>query len=392
MEDFDVSTLTWGTFLIVTQQAAAHLGTIIWIIYIPPKISHKEQWNNCSMWQESWSKSRKKCKENPWSIGKTILGKGRLCWLTGQFGYQQRKPEYSPCQYCAWEESVKIPLAHGRKKIDWFLYSSQCRESDRIDGEPMEFEWKISQDSLHCRFSQRYRTWWLKHNVYLGNSQEGSSSCQCTATLYGEKKELKTCVLRIPKSCQNMQEDSRTYIGRFFRLDQKRNGTEPTRTSRMENGIESLRTWCSTSVKVDIPYSVDPVLWNEEIWKKKKGKGQLSKHFCGDDYTAELVLRTIISVNQLSNNGAVADMCDELACRISDCSESTGKLVAQNNSETMVMPTELSTTNKTPRTNETAQGDLLHDYEQKFANLPDHLQLIKLCSNVGITKTVARGQ
>ena len=68
------------------------------------------------------------------------------------------------------------------------------------------------------------------------------------------------------------------------------------------------------------------------------------------------------------------------------------KLVAQNNSETMVMPTELSTTNKTPRTNEKVQGNLLHDYERKFANLPDHLQLIKLCSNVGITKTVAKGQ
>ena len=57
----------------------------------------------------------------------------------------------------------------------------------------------------------------------------------------------------------------------------------------------------------------------------------------------------------------------------------------------MVMPTELSTTNKTPRTNEKVQGNLLHDYERKFANLPGHLQLIKLCSNVGITKTVAEG-
>ena len=77
-------------------------------------------------------------------------------------------------------------------------------------------------------------------------------------------------------------------------------------------------------------------------------------------------------------------MCDELAWRIAGCSENTGKPVAQNNSETMVMPTELS------RTNETVQGNLLHDYERKFANLPDHLQLIKLSSNTGVVKTVAR--
>ena len=97
---------------------------------------------------------------------------------------------------------------------------------------------------------------------------------------------------------------------------------------------------------------------------KSKGKGTLSIHFFGGDNTAELVLRTIISLNQISIYGAVADMCDELACRILDCSESTGKLVAQNNSETLVMPTDLSTTNKTPRTNDKVQGNLLHKCEK----------------------------
>ena len=43
-----------------------------------------------------------------------------------------------------------------------------------------------------------------------------------------------------------------------------------------------------------------------------------------------------------------------------------------DNPEVTVFPTELS--NKTPRTNDNVQGNLLRDYEQKFANLPDHLQ------------------
>ena len=137
-------------------------------------------------------------------------------------------------------------------------------------------------------------------------------------------------------------------------------------------------------MRLDIPYSVDPVLWNGDL--KSKGKGQLSIHFCGDDNTAEVVLRTIIPVNQLSIYGAVADMCDELAWRIS-----AGKLVAQNNSETMVMPAELSTTNKTPRTNDKMHGNLLHDYGRKLAHLPDHLQLIKMCSSVGITTSFGGG-
>ena len=68
---------------------------------------------------------------------------------------------------------------------------------------------------------------------------------------------------------------------------------------------------------------------------KSKRKGKLSIHFCGDDDTAEVVLRAIISVNQLSAQGAVADMCEELAWEHSKCSKGTGKPVALDNLETM---------------------------------------------------------
>ena len=35
------------------------------------------------------------------------------------------------------------PVSAWKENIDWFVNSSQCRELDRIDGEPMEFEWTI---------------------------------------------------------------------------------------------------------------------------------------------------------------------------------------------------------------------------------------------------------
>ena len=44
---------------------------------------------------------------------------------------------------------------------------------------------------------------------------------------------------------------------------------------------------------------------------KSKGGGKLSIHFCADEGTIETVFRTIISVNQLSLHGAVAEMCEE---------------------------------------------------------------------------------
>ena len=42
---------------------------------------------------------------------------------------------------------------------------------------------------------------------------------------------------------------------------------------------------------------------------KSKGKGVTSIHFNGSDDTIELILRTIISVNQLIVYGAVAGLC-----------------------------------------------------------------------------------
>ena len=75
---------------------------------------------------------------------------------------------------------------------------------------------------------------------------------------------------------------------------------------------------------------------------------------------------TIISVNQLCIYGAVADMCNELVCRISDCSERTGELVAQDNSKTTVIPTELMATNKSPRTDENLKRNLLHNFEKNW--------------------------
>ena len=54
----------------------------------------------------------------------------------------------------------------------------------------------------------------------------------------------------------------------------------------------------------------------------------------GESATAELLVRIIDSVNQLSIFGAVSDWCEEFAQQISDpYSSSTGELVAELNGE-----------------------------------------------------------
>ena len=122
--------------------------------------------------------------------------------------------------------------------------------------------------------------------------------------------------------------------------------------------------------------------------KKSKGKGMKSIHFNGSDETIEWILRTVISVNQLSVSGAAADLCKELA------RDSSGerKPAANDNVESMVIPTEFPTANPISQTDAEVQGNLLREYEQKFAELPEQGKLTKLCSNAGFSKTIDKGQ
>ena len=43
---------------------------------------------------------------------------------------------------------------------------------------------------------------------------------------------------------------------------------------------------------------------------KSKGHGKLSIHFAADQETIETIFRIIVSANQLSLHGAVANMCE----------------------------------------------------------------------------------
>ena len=48
------------------------------------------------------------------------------------------------------------------QRLGWLKSSSKYRNFDRIDGEPMEFEWNISQDSIRCSSV-------MKSNVYCSD-------------------------------------------------------------------------------------------------------------------------------------------------------------------------------------------------------------------------------
>ena len=77
----------------------------------------------------------------------------------------------------AWEE-----------RLGWIKSSQNYRNFDRMDGEPMEFEWNIFQDSTPCssvKKSKVYCTDWEKHQKF---SKEEFYLCRCSTTFPVEHK------------------------------------------------------------------------------------------------------------------------------------------------------------------------------------------------------------
>ena len=115
--------------------------------------------------------------------------------------------------------------------------------------------------------------------------------------------------------------------------------------------------------------------------KKKK-----SIQFNGSEEIVELILRTVISVNQLRIYGAVADLWTELDPDSRNQNE--GEIC-----ESLEIPTEIPIVNAISQSStSSAQGDLLQEYERKFAELPDDQKLSKPCSDAGFLKEIGKGQ
>ena len=120
-----------------------------------------------------------------------------------------------------------------------------------------------------------------------------------------------------------MLADSRSDVGHFGSLDQRRNGTELTLTKPDGDWDKTAEQMMLNFAESSHPiFRATSALERGELRSKEKGKKSI--HFNGSEENIELILRTVISVNQLSVYGAVADLCKEL----SKDSKVSGKLDA----------------------------------------------------------------
>ena len=269
MNDFDTNSLISRMFMSATLDVAVLLGQIFGEckFYKKPATTNDKTSVRCDKEVDHRSNRISRCIEDwlthtslakdyfvNWQSSPIVISKS-VCILRFSIVSGQMNPY--PESIDPWKKKIVSGLWVPLNIENWI----------ESTGNRWNSSGNISQDSLHYRFSPRFRK-------MMNEMQCEPTGCMIFVSMYNDivwekKKETKNCVLRIPKPWEEMQEDSRTDIGRFLGLDQKRNGTELTRFNRMVNGIMSLKTWWSTSVKAHIPCSVDPVLSNEDICEAK---------------------------------------------------------------------------------------------------------------------------
>ena len=114
----------------------------------------------------------------------------------------------------------------------------------------------------------------------------------------------------------------------------------------------------------------------------------MSTHFCADGETIETVFRTIVFVNQLRIYGAVSELCEEYC----NGRTRTGRPVVAEQSDPLFAPADLLIMAPTPSIEIPAQENLLQKHKETVEKLPQPDQLIRICADAGLLKTVEVGK
>ena len=201
--------------------------------------------------------------------------------------------------------------------------------------------------------------------MFQRTSKAGSSSCQCSTTLYGMRKEMKNYVKLFQKRVEE-------YARRFPRGHWSFLGPGSEEKWHATCNCKLNGSWNRTAGKMMQYFqrSRHPIFRCTSALVRghlrSKGGGRRTIHFTAIDDNVQLLLKLVISVDQLSSYGAVADLIKELPVD----QRAPGKPVAIDQMEQEIL-TEV-------QAEEERQGNLLQDYERRFEK---NYQKTRSCPN-----------
>ena len=338
-KNLDVNTAIWCIFMSVTLQAAVHLG--------------KDYTENLRSTTNHPKKSLRplfQVTERLITDQTEITGLSTIDWQLLVWRettpLTDRAVHFATAKTNVFCDSVLClgsisdePVKAWKSRNNWFLETRYLKDLDRVDGEQMEFEWKKLPRIHHIGDEiQRMMTESkCEPEQFKGRFMYNDIDW----TKRGNKENCVASARRVSEYAPRFTQGHWSCLG--LGSEKKWYGTH---VNKLDGELEKI----AEDMMFNFAESGHPGL---------RGKGVKTIHFNSLDDTVELILRTVISVNQLRVYGA---LCQESARD----SRGAGKPAANDNLESMVMPTEFPTANPISQTDAEVQGNLLREYEPEI--------------------------
>ena len=197
-----------------------------------------------------------------------------------------------------------------KDRMEWITTSRSYRDYDGISGEPTEFEWNIFPGfttlQLYGKVTDLLSRLGETPEIFTGRilfmSMFNDISCEKKDN---EEDCLANCKV-VRKMHRSLEKGQWSFIGP---------GSEKKWYSMEENSPQGIWDHIAEKMLVEFAESGCPIFRAttplSRSTLKSKGHGKLSIHFAADQETIETIFRIIVSANQLSLYGAVANMCEE---------------------------------------------------------------------------------
>ena len=258
---------------------------------------------------------------------------------------------------------------------------------DRIDGEPMEFEWNIFPGFNTLQLSQEVQELLLRLNETPENFTGRIIFMSMFNDISWGSKDNK---IECESNAQLVSLFARRFgAGQWSFLGP---GSEKKWYSISEDSPQGEWDKMAEKMMVTLAESGHPVFRATSPLSrgqlKSKGGGKLSIHYCADQDTITTVFRTITSVNQLSLYGAVAEMCEEYE----SFHDRTGKPVVGGQSSSSFVPSVIKTNVPLNNDDHAHKDLLLQRYGERIEKLSQQDRLSKFCMDAGFLNVVEIGQ
>ena len=271
-----------------------------------------------------------------------------------------------------------------KERIEWITTSQRYRDSDGISGEPTEFEWNIFPGFTTLQLCGKVTDVLSR----LGETPENFTGKILFLSMFndmscGTKDSERECLANVKVISIYAKKFG---IGQWSFIGP---GSEKKWYSMEENSPQRIWDHIAEKMLVEFAESGCPIFRattpSSRGKLRSKGHGKLSIHFAADQETIETIFRIIVSANQLSLYGAVANMCEECES-LQDRSKQPDKVMGQS-----IVLSEIKTEVPLENDDPKYQNFLLQRYEERIERLTQTNEVSKFCMDAGFIHVVEIG-